>query len=59
MGDKDKKILLTCDAMIPQMTERDKDRFLAYMEGMAFITAQRNQNPAQRNQNPAQQQTRT
>lgn len=40
MSDQDKKILATCDAMIPKMTERDKDRFLAYVEGMAFITAQ-------------------
>ena len=38
MTDKDKRIIETCGAMLPRMSEREKDDFLKFTEGMAFLS---------------------
>lgn len=38
MTDKEKKIIKTCGAMLPRMSEREKDDFLKFTEGMAFLS---------------------
>lgn len=38
MTSKDKKIIETCGAMLPRMSEREKDDFLKFTEGMAFLS---------------------
>ena len=40
MSDKERKIMEKCGATIPQMQEQEKERFMCFMEGVAFITAQ-------------------
>lgn len=40
MTDKEKKILETFKSAIPNMTEQEKDRLLAFGEGMALIVRQ-------------------
>lgn len=38
MTDKEKRIIETCGAMLPRMSEREKDDFLKFTEGMAFLS---------------------
>ena len=38
MTDKDKRIIETCGAMLPRMSEREKDDFLKFTDGMAFLS---------------------
>ena len=40
MTEKEKKILETFKSAIPNMTEQEKDRLLAFGEGMALIVRQ-------------------
>lgn len=34
MSDKEKKIMGTCGALVPQLTELEKEKFLSFTEGM-------------------------
>ncbi len=38
MSDKEKKIMETCGALVPQLTELEKEKFLSFTEGMAFLS---------------------
>ena len=40
MSDKDKKIMDTFGKVIPELTETEKERLLAFGEGMAFKAEQ-------------------
>lgn len=48
MPEKDKQIIETFGKALPQMSESEKDRLLAFGEGIAFKTEQqaRKKNPA-------------
>lgn len=35
-----------CGETVPRMSELEKEKFLSYMEGVAFITAMQQQTPA-------------
>ena len=39
MSDKEKKIMQTCGALVPQLTELEKEKFLSFTEGMAFLSS--------------------
>ena len=39
MTEKEKKIMQTCGALVPRLTEQEKDRFLTFTEGMAFLSS--------------------
>lgn len=39
MSDKEKKIMETCGALVPQLTELEKEKFLSFTEGMAFLSS--------------------
>ena len=39
MSDKEKKIMETCGKLVPRLTELEKEKFLSFTEGMAFLTA--------------------
>lgn len=41
MTDKDKKIIETCGEMLPRMSEGEKEKFLTFTEGMAFLSDHR------------------
>lgn len=43
MSEKDKQILETFGKVIPQLTEEEKERLLAFGEGMAFKADQQRQ----------------
>ena len=37
MTDKDKKILQVCGALVPKLTDVEKDKFATFVEVMAFL----------------------
>jgi len=39
MTDKEKKIMETCGAMVPKLSELEKEKFLSFTEGMAFLSS--------------------
>lgn len=39
MSDKEKKIMQTCGKLVPQLTELEKEKFLSFTEGMAFLSS--------------------
>lgn len=39
MSDKEKKIMETCGELVPRLTEVEKEKFLSFTEGMAFLAA--------------------
>ena len=39
MSDKEKKIMQTCGALVPQLTELEKETFLSFTVGMAFLSS--------------------
>lgn len=39
MPEKDKKIMAACAALVKHLDERDKERFLNFTEGMAFLSS--------------------
>ena len=38
MPEKDKKIMAACADLVKHLDERDKERFLNFAEGMAFLS---------------------
>ena len=59
MTEKEKKIMQTCGALVPRLTEQEKDRFLSFTEGMAFLSSRsrsimtRDSAPGSRNEKAA------
>ena len=41
MTDKDRKIIETCGEMLPRLSESEKEGFLRFTEGMAFLSDRR------------------
>ena len=41
MSESEKKIMETCGALVPQLTELEKEKFLSFAEGMAFVSSQK------------------
>ena len=41
MTDKEKKIMETCGKMLPRLSENEKEDFLRFTEGMAFLSGYR------------------
>ncbi|MCI9156769.1 MAG: hypothetical protein HFG07_08565 [Oscillibacter sp.] len=39
MSEQEKKIMETCGKLVPLLTEVEKEKFLSFTEGMAFLTA--------------------
>ena len=39
MLDKDKRIMEACGNLLPRLSEAEKERFLTFTEGMAFISS--------------------
>ena len=45
MTEKEKKIMQTCGALIAHMSELEKEKFLSFTEGMAFLSMTRAPEP--------------
>lgn len=43
MTDRDKKIMQACGALVPHLTDLEKEKFLSFTEGMAFLSARQRQ----------------
>lgn len=39
MGETEKKIMETCGKLVPRLSEREKEKFLTFTEGMAFLSS--------------------
>lgn len=39
MTEKEKKIMQTCGTLIAHMSELEKEKFLSFAEGMAFLSS--------------------
>ena len=50
MSDKEKKIMQTCGALVPQLTDLEKEKFLSFTEGMAFLSSRKTSTPEQQRQ---------
>lgn len=53
MVEQEKKILEICGKAFPKLKNQDKERLLAFMEGMAFMASQQKQQPTNQDQKPA------
>lgn len=47
MTEQEKKIIETCGRMLPHMSEKEKDGFLNFTEGMAFMSEHRTRTTTQ------------
>lgn len=43
MSDKERKIMEKCGELVPRLSEMEKEKFLSFTEGVAFITAMQQQ----------------
>lgn len=39
MSEKERKIMEKCGELVPRLSEMEKEKFLSFTEGVAFITA--------------------
>ena len=46
MPETEKKIMETCGELVKRLPEREKEKFLSFTEGMAFLSTHRDQNNA-------------